>query len=449
MGIRESVKQLLRMCGHAAVSTVHERLNVIEAELQDGLKTHTALLQSNIHLVQAAPALRSEIREAVSTVRDQLNVIEAEFRDGLNTHTALLQTSIHLVQAVPALHSEIRDGNALLAEEIRTNCAQRSEVQAIRDGLQDLKQHLQRLETKFGAVHASVEHLAAQTNDFLAHQAVRQVSIETSDYASANPELGLMAFLYSYLPTRKAIDIGANIGEVSDYLLRTGYEVYAFEPYPQSYTRLTDRLKGRPEFHSFPMAISSTSGEASLHLVADLTPDRTYDDPSIFHSLAVHGLPQGLSYQDTIRVPVQTLASLHREGAVPPDVSLVKIDTEGHDLEVIRGMKDHRYPVVSVEFWDAQLWFAEGSLYRLDDMVREMHQRGYLWFIVIYQIVGQDSHAFFCNHDVSVPGSWGNVFFFRDRDTFAQAQQWCTAVLPRTHFKAVPTTRTAHNAVDL
>ena len=155
MRIRESVKQLLRMCGHAAVSTVHDRLNVIEAELQDGLNTHTALLQSNIHLVQAAPALGSEIRERVASLAEEIRancaVIQAEFRDGLNTHTALLQTSI----------------DSRLAEEIRTNCAQRPEVQAIRDELQDLKQHLRSLETKFDAVRASVERSAAQTIDFL------------------------------------------------------------------------------------------------------------------------------------------------------------------------------------------------------------------------------------------------------------------------------------------
>src|SRR5271154_4847316 len=56
------------------------------------------------------------------------------------------------------------------------------------------------------------------------------------------PEAGLMAFLYSYLPDPTVIDIGANIGDISDCLLRAGYDVYAFEPNPPVYERLLTRL---------------------------------------------------------------------------------------------------------------------------------------------------------------------------------------------------------------
>ena len=298
------------------------------------------------------------------------------------------------------------------------------------------------LEREYSATRNSIallEPVARETRSFLANEAVRQVVVETSEYAPVNPELGLMSFLYSHLPGRKAMDIGAHIGEVSSCLLKTGYEVYAFEPYPPNYTHLRERLEGHKAFHAFQMALGAVDGELPLHLVTDSTNDHKFDDPTVFHSLAPHGMPDGLSFDGTTMVPVKRVAELHRSGVVPADISLVKIDTEGYDLEVIRGMEGHRYPVVCVEFWDNQIPFASnGLLYTFESIVREMGQRSYFWYIVLYRVWGLNQTAFFCNHDQSVPWSWGNLFFFRDHDTFQQAQQWCGAVLPRTYFKAVP-----------
>src|ERR1019366_2074488 len=100
------------------------------------------------------------------------------------------------------------------------------------------------------------------------------------------------------------------------------------------------------------------------------------------------------------------------------------------------------YPVVCVEFWDTQSPFAGNELlYTLESIVPEMGRRSYFWYIVVYRVWGQDQAAFFCNHDWPVPGSSGNVFFFREHDTFQQAQRWCAAVLPRTYFKSAPASR--------
>jgi FkbM family methyltransferase len=303
------------------------------------------------------------------------------------------------------------------------------------------------LEREYAATRNSVaflEPVARETSNFLANETVRQVCVETSEYATVNPELGLMSFLYSHLPGRNALDIGAHTGEVSDWLLKTGYEVYAFEPYPPNYTRLTERLKAYKAFHGFNLALGAVDGELPLHLVDDLTDDKRYDDPTVFHSLAQHGMPEGLLFQETIQVQVKRLSDLHKSGVIPAKISLVKIDTEGYDLEVIRGMDGHRYPVVCVEFWDVHIPFADnGLLYTVESMVREMARRDYPWYILIYRVWGQNQTAFFCNHDRPVPGSWGNIFFFRDRDTFQQAQQWCAAVLPRTYFKPAPVRQAA------
>ena len=502
MDLRSHVKQTLRMCGHAIVSTIHERLNVADRMLEDILaqnahnaSTQTALLQSSVYLVENVARVHTEVQEAETRISTLVptEVREAEARMATLVHTELREAEARMATLV---HTELREAEARIATLVRTevqeaeapiamlvreDCiakadlqplaaalAEMYEVSARKSDLQPVAQEIAVLrdvlkhtnqivdnqiqpgvekmlslnEAVRGATVAGfalLEPAARETSSFLANQSVRQVCVETSDYLSTNPELGVLSFLYSSLPSRKVLDIGAHIGDVSEHLLQAGYEVYAFEPYPQSYHRLTERLRGHPGFHAFNLALGSVTGELPLHLVNDDSPDKKYEDPTVFHSLVRHGMPTDLKFNGTVPVPIRRLSDLHKEGVVPADAGLVKIDTEGYDLEVIRGMADFRYPAVMVEFWDTSIAFAtQGLLYTLDSMVSEMRQRGYLWYIVIYRVWGENHTAYFCNHDRAVPGSWGNILFFQQRETFIQAQQWCSAVLPRTYFKHVP-----------
>jgi hypothetical protein len=59
MNIRDGVKHWLRMCGHAFSSTVHERLDDIEAQVRSAklVETQTALLQASVHMIENLHAL--------------------------------------------------------------------------------------------------------------------------------------------------------------------------------------------------------------------------------------------------------------------------------------------------------------------------------------------------------------------------------------------------------
>ena len=256
-------------------------------------------------------------------------------------------------------------------------------------------------------------------------------------------EAELMSYLYSYLPHHRAIDIGANRGEVSHRLLQAGYEVYAFEPFPPVVEKLKERLGNKPNLHIFPFALGKVNEERELHIVSDekllsnpdgpqLYPDSDY---TLLSSLSKHSLPEGLIFTETIPISVRNLESLHASSEIPSDIGLVKIDTEGSDLEVILGMGEHRYPVVVAEFWDSKFPFGQfGANNKLEDLVDEMRGRGYDWFIVIYKIFLSNDVSYYCNNKFSIENSWGNVFFFQDYQVFSQALKWCSAVMPATYF---------------
>lgn len=248
-------------------------------------------------------------------------------------------------------------------------------------------------------------------------------------------DIELMVYLYSYLPYHRAIDIGANRGDVSSRLLQTGYEVYAFEPFPPVLEKLKARLGDNPRFHAFPFALGSANETRDLHLAADQTEDQIYEDATFYSSLTRHSLSEGLTFSDTLSVNVKTLASLHESAELPADIGLVKIDTEGFDLEVIKGMENFIYPVVIAEFWDSNFPFGRaGAMNHLKDMVKAMRERNYHWHIVIYRIWGSPDISYYCNSAFSLENSWGNVFFFQDYEVFGQALKWCSAIMPATYF---------------
>ncbi len=259
------------------------------------------------------------------------------------------------------------------------------------------------------------------------------------DY-NENIEIQLMVFLYSFLPYQRAIDVGANKGDVSAELLKAGYEVYAFEPFKPIFEELSNRLGNELDFHAFPLAIGSKNEIRELHIAKDVTESQIHGHYSLFSSINLHSLPEGLVFSDIISVEVSSIASLHESGNIPKDIGLVKIDTEGFDLEVIRGMGGYRYPVVIAEFWDSNLSFGQsGDIHKLEDLIKEMRDKQYKWYIVIYRIMGDDytwQVSYYCNYCHSVENSLGNVFFFQDYEVFSQSHKWCSSVMQATYFSA-------------
>jgi FkbM family methyltransferase len=383
MDVRLQVRQLLRMCGHALVRTVHERLDVLEHQ--------------NI-----------ELRHQTASIAE--------------THGALLQSSIHVVENLHRLQNELRLEQGVAGQRNHLLDDLHTQIAAIVESQRALQEVVARLERDVIALRA--------------RESPRLVCVETSDYESRNPETGLMAFLFSSLRSPKALDIGAHVGQVSESLLNAGYEVYAFEPNPPVFEKLIGRIGGREGFHPFNFAIGASEGDLPLHLVTDRSDSKRYVDETAFSSLVSRAMPEDLPFTGKVNVPVKSLASLHRAEIIPKDVDLVKIDTEGFDLEVVRGMGDYRYPVVVAEFWGKDTPFGgEGVPHTLESLVVEMRRRDYPYHIVMYRPYGQDQLSYYCNFGRSMPETCGNIFFFREFEVFDRAQRWCSAVIPQTYFK--------------
>ncbi|MEL4898650.1 FkbM family methyltransferase [Crocosphaera sp. Alani8] len=292
---------------------------------------------------------------------------------------------------------------------------------------------IKKLEENDDAILKKLEENDAITIDLIS---------EHKESSKSEPDVLLMGFLYSFLPYRVAIDVGANIGNVSEMLLRSGYEVYAFEPYVPTFAKLTSRLNNHQDFYPMDVAIGADDGEIDLYIATDTSGQNFYQETSLYNTLSPHSMPPGLEFTDKVSVTVRSLKSLQEDGKIPQEIGLLKVDAEGYDLEVIRGATNTSIPVIVTEFWDKNHAFAKFDAFNsLKVLVQEMHLRKYYWYIVVARKENKNSSDFvydvfyYCNFPETLNNSWGNVFFFNEYELFRKALDWCSTMLPMCYFK--------------
>lgn len=132
------------------------------------------------------------------------------------------------------------------------------------------------------------------------------------------------------------LDVGANIGLFSDYCLRAipGVEAHSFEPSSSLCVGLQRKLGRYPNWHLAQTALGDGFGTATLNVS---------DTKSVFNSLnaANHDFVNdfsGLKFDRQEEVPITTLDvyMADRDG----QNILLKVDTQGHDFNVLKGAKD-------------------------------------------------------------------------------------------------------------
>lgn len=135
------------------------------------------------------------------------------------------------------------------------------------------------------------------------------------------------------------VDCGANTGEwstevVSAFRHHCGagtstLHLYCFEPAQYTFHRLVANLGHqackRVSLHPIQQALSRRDGTATLHVA--------------YEGAGINSLTSGVGHRTTEEVKVTTLAKFARQFQLER-INLLKIDTEGHDLEVLIGARE-------------------------------------------------------------------------------------------------------------
>lgn len=216
----------------------------------------------------------------------------------------------------------------------------------------------------------------------------------------------LLAALFEYVDNKTVIDAGAEHGEFTRLLLEQGAEaVFDIEPYPPNVAALRERFGSDARVRIVELALSDRDGEATLNLIAD----REGINVSSYHSLA-HATETALIHKTgEMKVECRTLDSLMREGVLPRAVGILKIDAEGHDLAILRGMGELAAAVVMIEFWDDLPEAMGKAQFKLIEAWDVMCRRGYRHVVLIRR--RDEFETVEIDDPRTRPGDWGNAIF--------------------------------------
>ncbi len=154
----------------------------------------------------------------------------------------------------------------------------------------------------------------------------------------------LRSLMATVRPGDVVIDIGANEGDFSAMVLELASDakVYAVEPHPKTFTRLSRRLGHNAT--CINVALASSPGTAKLF-------DYSNGDGSSHASLHKSVIADiHKSDVSDVEVTVETLGNLARSNGIA-DIFLLKIDAEGAEYDILRGAaKELDSGVLSVKY---------------------------------------------------------------------------------------------------
>jgi FkbM family methyltransferase len=205
----------------------------------------------------------------------------------------------------------------------------------------------------------------------LVHRRGNSLVARIEHEGSYEPEtIGAVAGALGASKSRILVDVGANIGLVSLAVLAAVPDstVYAFEPAPRQHGLLAETIRRnglKDRLMLSPLALSDTAGTAAfaIHSSRHAAGDGFRDTGRAGRSRAV-------------RVRTETLDRWWEEHG-RPDVAVMKIDTEGSELLILRGgarLLATCRPALFLEIHEANLRVYP---FGADDVRREVEAMGY------------------------------------------------------------------------
>lgn len=264
-------------------------------------------------------------------LREELNRMQQELTHQLHHSIGALDARASEARALAAgIHQAIQASRQTILEELAFENAQFEAT------LRETVARLDRVE-QYALLSARRAAIHCEPGTILVKTPAGFVLCSDSDHAllaalleNGELEPGTSRLLEQFLePGDVFVDVGANIGLVSLAAARAMQEtgkIFAFEPFPGTRARMERSLWINGLSHMAKVceaAVSNRNGRSTLFL------GRTSGHHSIF------ALDEaGTDYEHQIEVELVTLDS-----ALPPDqaITLIKIDVEGAELEVVEG----------------------------------------------------------------------------------------------------------------
>ncbi len=166
------------------------------------------------------------------------------------------------------------------------------------------------------------------------------------------------------------IDIGAQTGNMTVAYSLFADKVIAFECNPATYEVLEKNSKLNSNIIPFNYAISDEEGRLEFHYSDNGLCNGGYAMRTEFGvGVTGHAIPV-----DVWAVKLEDFVVWEDNGMDGGKISLIKIDTEGHDkdiLKTIRNIVDYHKPVIITEIYNGL------NQYEINDLINTIHSLGY------------------------------------------------------------------------
>lgn len=181
-----------------------------------------------------------------------------------------------------------------------------------------------------------------------------------------------LKFRIPALQIRMIFDVGANVGQSSLEFRRRfpSAEILSFEPVPSTFEQLRKNLGSAANIRAFPIAFGADQGQA--HVVIQ--------KKSVNNSLrqtVAEPVPSGAAFET---VEIDTLDAFCARERIA-QIDFLKIDTEGWDLEVLRGgnvlLSEHRVMCLQAEVGMNPFNHKHVPLHEIQE---HLESRGYVLF---------------------------------------------------------------------
>lgn len=224
--------------------------------------------------------------------------------------------------------------------------------------------------------------------------------------ARTRMERAMRAFYGRFVrPGDLCFDVGANAGNRTEIFLALGARVVAVDPQPSCVKALRRRYGGDQRVAVAPVALGESEGEAEL-ILSDASTISSLSRDWI-EAVRKSGRFSAYRWNRTAIVTVTTLDRLIGEHGVP---AFVKIDVEGYELQVLRGLSQ---PVgaLSFEFVPEFIGAAIAAIRHLDSigMTRFNCSAGESMSFTLPEWVGAEEIAGLLE-SLTDPEAWGDVY---------------------------------------
>lgn len=168
---------------------------------------------------------------------------------------------------------------------------------------------------------------------------------------------GLMQGILSMLrPGDVVFDCGANVGDITEPLSKTGSHVHAFEPDPYAFEKLQMRVGGLANVTLYNAAVGPKAGTIQLMRAANF--DDNPKGGSVKSTIISGGRNINEKRGDSIDVQLLSLPDfIHTTLQSHPRIAFIKMDIEGAELELL------------------EMMLAENLFENIDLTVAETHER--------------------------------------------------------------------------